>query len=419
MSNTSLSGTAALDPQVIRAAFPVLDQEVNGRPLIYFDNAATNQKPQRVIDALNHYYKTDNANIHRGVHALAERATNAYEDTRKAVQGFINSAEAEEIIFTKGTTESINLVAQSYGDAFVNVGDEVIISTMEHHSNIVPWQLLCERKGATLKVIPITDSGELIMEEYDELLTEKTKIVAVNYVSNALGTINPVNELIAKAHEAGAVVLLDAAQATPHTIVDVQKLNADFLVFSSHKIYGPTGVGVLYGKRKHLEAMPPYQGGGEMIAEVSFEKTTYNEIPYKFEAGTPNIGDVIAMREGILFMQEIGIEQIAAYEDVLLQHANKVLGEIEGMQPVGTAAAKASVYSFLIEGMHPFDTGMMLDARGIAVRTGHHCTQPLMKRFGIEGTVRASFAVYNTTEEIDAMAEGLQKIAKLAARKRS
>ena len=402
------------DPKAIRAAFPVLDQEVNGKPLIYFDNAATNQKPGRVVKALTDYYEQDNANIHRGVHALAERATNAYEATRKAVQDLIHSAEAEEVIFTKGTSESINLVAQAWGSANLKAGDEVIISTLEHHSNIVPWQMLCERTGAILRVIPINDAGDLLMEEYDKLLSEKTKIVSVNYVSNSLGTINPVEEIIQKAHAQGAVVMLDAAQAIPHLRIDVQKLNVDFMAFSSHKIYGPTGVGILYGKRKHLEAMPPYQGGGEMIAEVTFEKTTYNEIPYKFEAGTPNIADVVALNEAISFMQELGIEQIAAYEEELMQHANKVLGAVPGMRPVGTAAQKASVYSFLIEGMHPFDIGMMLDARGIAVRTGHHCTQPLMARLGIEGTVRASFAVYNTKEEIDALAEGLHKIAKLA-----
>lgn len=402
------------DPKAIRAAFPVLDQEVNGKPLIYFDNAATNQKPGRVVKALTDYYEQDNANIHRGVHALAERATNAYEATRKAVQDLIHSAEAEEVIFTKGTSESINLVAQAWGSANLKEGDEIIISTLEHHSNIVPWQMLCERTGAILQVIPINDAGELLMEEYDKLLSEKTKIVSVNYVSNSLGTINPVEEIIQKAHARGAVVMLDAAQAIPHLRIDVQKLNADFMAFSSHKIYGPTGVGILYGKRKHLEAMPPYQGGGEMIAEVTFEKTTYNEIPYKFEAGTPNIADVVALNEAISFMQELGIEQIAAYEEELMQHVNKVLGAVPGMRPVGTAAHKASVYSFLIEGMHPFDIGMMLDARGIAVRTGHHCTQPLMARLGIEGTVRASFAVYNTKEEIDALAEGLHKIAKLA-----
>lgn len=417
MSETSSINQPLLDASLVRTQFPVLDQEVNGKPLVYFDNAATNQKPERVIQALSNYYAHDNSNIHRGVHALAERATQGYEETRKAVHQLINSVEAEEIIFTKGTTEGINLVAQSYGLANVKAGDEVIISTLEHHSNIVPWQLLCERTGATLRVVPVTDSGELVMEEYEAMLSGKTRIVAINYVSNALGTINPVAEIIRLAHAHGAVVLLDAAQAAPHKIIDVQKLNADFLVFSSHKIYGPTGVGILYGKRKHLEAMPPYQGGGEMIAEVSFEKTTYNEIPYKFEAGTPNIGDVIAMREAILFMQELGLERIAQYEDMLLQHANQVLGAVPGLKPVGTASHKASVYSFVIDGMHPFDVGMMLDARGIAVRTGHHCTQPLMKRFGLEGTVRASFAVYNTKEEIDSMAEGLHKVAKLAGRK--
>ncbi len=401
-----------LDLDRIRAMFPVLDQEVNGKPLIYFDNAATSQKPNVVLNALSGYYEGYNSNIHRGIHTLAEKATTAFEDTRKRAQQFINSREAEEIIFTKGTTESINLVASSYGRKFINEGDEIIISTMEHHSNIVPWQLLCEEKGAILKVIPINEAGEIIFEEYEKLLTDKTKLVSVVYASNSLGTINPVKDIIQKAHEVGAKVLLDGAQAAAHIVLDVQQLNCDFLALSAHKAYGPTGTGILYGKRELLEKMPPYQGGGEMIKDVSFSGTTYNDIPYKFEAGTPNIADVVAFKYAMDFIDDLGKSNIAAHEHELLQHSTTRLQEIDGLTLVGTAADKVSVSSFVVEGIHHFDLGMLLDAKGIAVRTGHHCTQPLMDNFCIEGTVRASFAVYNTKAEIDMMVAGLQDIVK-------
>lgn len=404
---TTLEHTG-LDIQKIREEFPILHQQVNGKPLIYFDNAATNQKPQRVVDALVHYYQKDNANIHRGVHTLAERSTAAFEATRKAVQEFINANEVEEIIFTKGTSESINLVASSFGRKFLNEGDEVLISTMEHHSNIVPWQLICEERGAILKVMPINQEGEIILEEVDALLSEKTKLVAFSHASNSLGTINPVKELIKKAKAVGAKVLIDGAQATSHLTVDVQDLGVDFYAFSAHKMYGPTGLGVLFGKRTILEKMPPYQGGGEMIKDVSFGKTTYNDIPYKFEAGTPDIANVIALKAAIEFINELGKENIAAYELELLQHATAKLEAIEGVRIIGTAKEKVSVVSFEVEGIHHFDLGMWLDAKGVAVRTGHHCTQPLMDFYCIEGTTRASFSVYNTIEEIDAFIEALK-----------
>lgn len=397
----------------IRQKFPVLHQEVHGKPLIYFDNAATTQKPQSVIDALEGYYLNDNANIHRGAHALADRATRYFEETRESVQQFLNAKEAAEIIFTKGTTESINLVAYTFGRKFIQSGDEIIISTLEHHSNIVPWQMLCEEKGAILKVIPINDAGEIIFEEFEKLLSSKTKLVSIVHASNALGTINPVENIIDAAHAYGAKVLLDAAQSSSHLELDVQKLDCDFLAMSAHKIFGPTGLGVLYGKREILEAIPPFQGGGEMIKEVTFEKTTFNDIPFKFEAGTPNIGDVISFKKALDFINEIGKPQMKAHEDNLLAYANELLSPIKGFIPVGTAAKKVSVLSFNINGMHPFDVGVMLDAKGIAVRTGHHCTQPLMKRLGLEGTVRASFAVYNSKSEIEKLAEGVAQIAKL------
>jgi cysteine desulfurase/selenocysteine lyase len=396
----------------IRNQFPILHQEVNGKPLVYFDNAATTQKPQRVIDALNKYYSLDNANIHRAAHTLAARSTEYFEETRKAIQQFINAHEEAECIFTKGVTESINLVAQSWGRKYLQSGDEVIITTMEHHSNIVPWQMVCEEKGAVLKVIPINDAGELLMDEFDKLLTPKTKMVACVWVSNALGTINPVKEIIEKAHTVGAKVLLDGAQACSHLEVDVQDLDCDFLTISSHKLYGPTGVGVLYGKRELLDAMPPYQGGGEMILEVTFAKTTYNDIPFKFEAGTPNIGDVIAFKYALDFVNELGKPAMAAHEDELLRHFVNGAKEIPGITLVGTATQKISVQSFVLNNMHHFDAGMMLDAKGIAVRTGHHCTQPLMQRFGLDGTIRASFAVYNTITEIDVLLEALKKLAR-------
>lgn len=404
--------TAGIAVEEIRKQFPVLNQQVNGKPLIYFDNAATSQTPQVVIDALVSYYQKDNANIHRGLHTLAERATMAFEDTRKAVQKFINANEAEEIVFTKGTTDGINLVAHAYGRKFLKAGDEVLITGMEHHSNIVPWQLVCEDTGAVLKVIPVEETGEINLEKFESLLSERTKIVSVVYISNSLGTINPVKEIIDKAHATGAKVLLDAAQAAPHQQLDVKMLNCDWLAFSGHKMYGPTGVGVLYGKRQLLEKMTPYQGGGEMISHVSFSGTTYNDIPYKFEAGTPNIADVVAFKAAIGFMEEIGFEFLHQQEMALLERGRERLYAIDGFTPIGTAKNKASVIAFLIDGIHPFDLGMWLDAKGIAVRTGHHCTQPLMDHFRIEGTVRASFAVYNTAEEIDVFAEALTDIIK-------
>lgn len=402
---------SSIDINAIRAQFPVLEQEVNGYPLTYLDNAATSQKPQRVIEALNQYYSAYNSNIHRGVHTLAEKATNAYEATRSSLQKFINSGEKEEIIFTKGTSESINLVAATYGRHNITKGDEIIITGLEHHSNIVPWQMLCEEKGALLKVVPISDKGEISLEDFNNLLSEKTKIVSVAFASNALGTINPVKDIIEAAHKVGAVVLLDAAQAVAHLEVDVQALDCDFLAASAHKMYGPTGVGFLYGKRHILEQMPPYQGGGEMIKEVTFEKTTYNDIPFKFEAGTPNIADIIGLNEAIGFIYNLGKKNIRSYEDELLDYATQKLQGIDKLKLIGTAKHKVGVLSFILEGMHPFDVGMMLDARGIAVRTGHHCTMPLMERFGLEGTVRASFAVYNSFEEVDVLAESLAKIA--------
>lgn len=405
-----MNAVSTLSINEIREQFPVLHQEVNGKPLIYFDNAATSQKPKNVVDALVHYYHNDNANIHRGIHTLAERATSAYEETRKAIQAFINAPESEEIIFTKGTTEGINLVAQAYGRKFLKAGDEIVISGMEHHSNIVPWQILCEQVGAKLKVIPLNERGEIILDEYVNLLSEKTKIVSIVYISNALGTINPVEEIIKAAHKVGAKVLLDAAQAAPHQPIDVKSLNCDFLALSAHKMYGPTGVGVLYGKRQLLEKMDPYQGGGEMINEVSFEKTTYNDIPYKFEAGTPNIAGVVAFKAAVEFMSNIGYELLHSHEQDLLNHGTDLLSKIDGFIPVGTASKKASVISFNIDGIHAFDLGMWLDAKGIAVRTGHHCTQPLMDFFCIEGTVRASFAVYNTLEEVDQFVGALKEI---------
>lgn len=396
----------------IRKQFPILNQEVNGKPLIYFDNAATSQTPQVVIDALVNYYQKDNANIHRGIHTLAERATTGFEATRKAVQKFINSNEVEEIIFTKGTSEGINLVAQSYGRKYLKEGDEVIVTGMEHHSNIVPWQIVCAQTGAKLKVVPVDKNGEISLDEFETLLTDRTKLVSVVYISNSLGTINPVEQIIEKSHNIGAKVLVDGAQAAPHHQLDVQKLNCDWLAFSAHKMYGPTGVGVLYGKRQLLENMDPYQGGGEMIKEVSFSGTSYNDIPYKFEAGTPNIADVVAFRAAIEFMNEIGFDFLHEQEQALLQRGKDQLFGLDGFQPIGNAKNKASVIAFLVDGIHPFDLGMWLDAKGIAVRTGHHCTQPLMDHFKIEGTVRASFAVYNTLEEIDRFAEALDDIIK-------
>jgi cysteine desulfurase/selenocysteine lyase len=405
----------SLDIQKIRSHFPALHQEVNGRPLVYFDNAATTHKPQSVIDGIANYYETINSNVHRGVHYLSQLATDAFELTREKVRAHLNAEKAHEIIFTKGTTDGINLLAYCMGKGFVKEGDEIIISAMEHHSNIVPWQMLCNYNGASLKVIPMNDKGELLLDEYQALLSDKTKLVAFNQVSNALGTINPVKEMVKMAHDAGALALVDGAQAAPHMAIDVQDLDADFYVLSSHKIFGPTGIGVLYGKEKWLEELPPYQGGGEMIKDVSFEKTTYAGLPHKFEAGTPNIEAGIVLGTAIDYMNEVGLANISAYENELLTYGTEKLSQFEGMRFIGEAKNKASVISFLLGDIHPYDAGVILDKMGIAVRTGHHCTQPIMKFYDIPGTVRASFAFYNTKEEIDLLAEGLAKVQQMLA----
>jgi len=391
----------------IRDQFPILSREVNKRPLVYFDNAATTQKPLCVIDALGRYYREINSNIHRGVHFLSQEATEAYEGVRRQTAAFINAASHREIIFTRGTTESVNLVASSFGRKFLSPGRTVLVSGMEHHSNIVPWQMACEASGATLKVIPVDDRGELTMEALPSLLTPDTAIMAVTHISNALGTVNPVKEMIRMAHERNIPVLLDGAQAIPHMQVDVQDLNADFYCFSSHKMYGPMGIGILYGREELLEQLPPYQGGGEMIEKVSFDRTTYNELPFRFEAGTPNVGDAIAFGEAIRFITHTGYDVIAQHENDLLEYTTRRLRDIPGIRFVGEAATRAGVVSFLAENTHPYDIGMILDKFGIAVRTGNHCAQPLMDRFGITGTIRISFAVYNTTEEVDAAMEAL------------
>ena len=412
MNNTATISNS-LDIQNIRQKFPILSREVKGHPLIYLDNAATSQKPKAVIDALVHYYSYYNANIHRGIHTLAEEATAAFEVSRNAAQDFLHAASREEIIFTRGTTESINLVAYTWARQNLKTGDEIIVSTMEHHSNIVPWQIVCEEKKAVLKVTPINDRGEIILEEYEKLLTPKTKLVSIVHVSNALGTINPIKKMIAMAHQVGALFMVDGAQSAVHLDIDVQALDCDFFAFSSHKLYGPTGVGVLYGKKYLLESMPPFQGGGEMIKEVTFEKTTYNELPYKYEAGTPNIADTVALKAALDFMNEVGREKIRRHENMLLQYATERLIELPGLRIIGMAKEKSSVISFVIDGIHPQDLGILLDNRGIAVRTGHHCAEPLMRRFGIPGTTRASFAMYNTITEIDELVLGLQKAIKI------
>ncbi|WP_010251161.1 aminotransferase class V-fold PLP-dependent enzyme [Myroides injenensis] len=397
-----------LDIKAIRNDFPILDEKVNGKPLVYFDNAATAQKPQVVIDAIAEYYETINANIHRGVHTLSQLATDAYEIARKKVQHHINAKEDREVIFTAGTTFGINLVASGFA-RLLKEGDEVLISAMEHHSNIVPWQFACEQSGATLKVIPMNEKGELVMEEFDKLINEKTKIVAVTHISNALGTINPIKRIIDKAHEYGAAVLIDGAQATPHVKPDMQALDCDFYVFSAHKICGPTGTGVLYGKEEWLNKLPPYQGGGEMIKTVTFDKTTFACLPHKFEAGTPNIAGGIVLGCAIDYLNSVGFDNIVAYEQELLDYGTKRLLEIEGLKIYGTSDDKASVISFNIEGIHPYDIGVIVDKLGVAVRTGHHCTQPIMDFYGIPGTVRASFSFYNTKEEIDTLVEAVKK----------
>ena len=397
-----------LDINKIRADFPILSQKVNGKPLVYFDNGATSQKPQVVIDAISKYYQEINANIHRGVHTLSQLATDAYEISRGKIQNHINAKFAHEVLFTSGTTHGINLVANGFA-SILKPGDEILVSALEHHSNIVPWQMLCEKTGATLRVIPMDENGELIMSEYDKLLSDKTKIVTVNHISNALGTINPIKYMIDKAHEVGAAILIDGAQAVPHLKPDVQELDCDFYAFSGHKMCGPTGTGILYGKEAWLNKLPPYQGGGEMIKEVTFEKTTYAELPHKFEAGTPNIAGGIVLGTAVDYMNEVGFDNIQQQELELLEYGTKRLLEVEGLKIFGTAAAKTSVISFNIEGIHPYDIGTIIDKLGIAVRTGHHCAQPIMNFFCIPGTIRASFAFYNTKEEIDSMVEAIKK----------
>ena len=405
----------ALDIEKIRADFPILHQMVHGKPLVYLDNAATSQKPRAVIDAITRYYEGTNSNIHRGVHFLSEHATAEYEAARQTAQKFVNAARAHEIIFVRGTTEGINLIAQTYGRAQVHQGDEVLITAMEHHSNIVPWQILCDERGAKLRVAPIDDNGELLLDEFARLLGPRTKLAAFTHVSNALGTINPVKRMIELAHSKNIPVLIDGAQAVPHIAVDVQALDCDFYTFSGHKVYGPTGIGVLYGKSALLEAMPPYQGGGDMISSVTFEKTTYNKLPYKFEAGTPDIAGVIGLGAALEYVSGLGIENIAAHEHELLTYATEKISAIPGVSLIGTAKERAGVVSFVVEGVHPHDVGTILDQEGIAIRTGHHCSQPVMERFGIPATARASFAVYNTFGEIDTLVRGIGKVREVFA----
>ena len=397
----------------IRADFPILSREVYGKPLVYFDNGATTQKPRCVVDAITDEYYSVNANVHRGVHFLSQQATELHEASRETVRKFINARSTSEIVFTRGTTESINLLASSFGEAFLKEGDEVIVSTMEHHSNIVPWQLLQMRKGIILKVIPMNDRGELLLDEYEKLFSPRTRIVCVAHVSNVLGTVNPVRDMIATAHAHGVPVLVDGAQSIPHMPVDVQALDADFYVFSGHKVYGPTGVGVLYGKEDWLDKLPPYQGGGEMIQHVSFERTTFNELPFKFEAGTPDYIGTTGLAKALDYVSALGMDHIAAYEHELTEYATRRLKEIPGMRIFGEASEKGSVISFLVGNIHHFDMGTLLDRLGIAVRTGHHCAQPLMQRLGIEGTVRASFGLYNTKEEVDALVAGVERVSRM------
>jgi cysteine desulfurase/selenocysteine lyase len=392
----------------IREDFPILRQQVHGRPLAYLDNAATTQKPRAVIDRLTRYYTEENANIHRGVHALSERATVAYDDARETVRRFLNASESKEIVFVRGATEAINLVAATYGRAHVRAGDEIVISEMEHHSNIVPWQMLCDEKGARLRVIPITDEGELRLDEYEGLLNERTRIVAVTHVSNALGTINPVDDIVRLAHARGIPVLVDGAQAVAHMRVDVRALGCDFYVFSGHKVLGPTGIGALYGRADRLEAMPPYQGGGDMIRSVTFAATTYNDLPHKFEAGTPDIAGAVGLEAAIDYLDAVGLDRVEAYERDLLRYGTMVLSGIDGLRLTGTARRKAGILAFVLEGVHPHDIGTIVDRQGVAIRAGHHCCQPLMARLGVPATARASLALYNTKEEIDALAAGLR-----------
>lgn len=407
---TDIKNETSFDVETIRKDFPILHSLMHGKPLVYLDNAATTQKPLAVLNSINTYYREQNANIHRGVHHLSELATFEYEKARGKIKNFLNAAESKEIIFTRGTTDGINLVAHSYGRKNLRAGDEVIISAMEHHSNIVPWQMVCEETGAKLRVIPMTDDGELIIEEFEKMLSPKTKFVSVVYVSNSLGTVNPVKRIIELAHHHGASVLIDGAQAVAHTKVNVRELDCDFFVFSGHKLFGPTGVGALYGKKISLESMHPYQGGGDMIRSVTFEKTTFNDLPYKFEAGTPHISGGIGLGAAIDYLQKIGMDSIGDYEQELLEYGTAVLQSVSGLKLIGTAKDKASVLSFVLENIHPHDIGTILDREGIAIRTGHHCTQPVMQRFGIPATARASLAFYNTKEEIDLLVKGIEKV---------
>ena len=406
---------APLDVERVRKDFPVLDQEVRGKPLVYLDSAATSQKPRAVIDAIARYYLEDNANVHRGVHLLSERATEAYEAAREKVQRFINAAHAHEIVFVRGTTEAINLVAQTYGRTRVRSGDEIVITVMEHHSNIVPWQMLREEKGAILRVAPMDDTGTLLVDELERLIGSRTRLLALGHVSNALGTIHPVHRIVEMAHRKNVPVLLDGAQAVPHLAVDVQALGCDFYAFSGHKLFGPSGIGVLYGRSELLEEMPPWQGGGDMISSVNFEKTTYNKLPYKFEAGTPDIAGAIGLGAAIDYVRGVGVDAIAAHEHDLLTYATEALREISGLRLIGTAKEKASVLSFLLGDVHPHDIGTVLDREGIAIRTGHHCAQPLMRRLGVAATARASLALYNRREDVDALVTGLHKVREVFA----
>jgi cysteine desulfurase/selenocysteine lyase len=403
------------DVNRIRADFPILAREIHGKPLVYLDNAATTQKPQAVIDAMIRYYTAENSNIHRGVHTLSELATESYEQARGTVQRFLNAADAREIVFVRGATEGINLVAQTWGRTNIGHGDEIVISAMEHHSNIVPWQILCEQQGANLRVAPVNDAGELLFDEFEKLLGRKTKLVAIAHVSNALGTVNPVRKIVQAARRTNACVLLDGAQAVPHMPVDVRAIDCDFYVFSGHKIYAPTGIGILYGKAELLEAMPPYQGGGDMISSVTFEKTLYNRLPHKFEAGTPHVSGAIGLGAALEYVNSIGIDRIARHEKQVLAHGTKRLLAIPGLRLIGTAREKEGILSFMLEGIHPHDVGTILDQEGIAIRTGHHCAQPLMERFGVPATARASLALYNTIEEMDALAAGIEKVREVFA----
>ena len=409
-------GSAGLDVEKVRRGFPILGGKVSGKPLVYLDNAATTQKPGVVIERLDRYYRTENANIHRGIHFLSERATQAYEEARATVARFLGAADAREIVFVRGTTEAINLVAQSYGRKFIREGDEIVLSAMEHHSNIVPWQILREQVGAALRVIPMNDDGELLVDEYERLLSGRTKLVAVTHMSNALGTINPVGEIIQIAHRRGVPVLVDGAQAAPHLPVDVRELDCDFYAFSGHKLYGPTGVGVLYGKADLLDAMPPYQGGGDMISSVTFEKTLYNVLPYKFEAGTPNIAGAIGLGAAIDYVSKIRLDLVAAHERELLAHATEAVSAIKGVRIIGTAREKAAILSFVLDGVHAHDVGTILDQEGIAIRAGHHCAMPVMERFGVPATARASLALYNTREEVDALVGAIEKVKRVFGR---